>query len=150
IISEANSLVGSHSNDLVGGDDVGHFLTIPLSNGDYLVESANWNNRSGAVTWVSGTTGHTLDDSGVVTAQNSVAGRTAGAFFLGGQAVLDSPLQSFVTTFPSEGAGRVTMGLTDSNSFAYARAQAQTVTVTPDFLTHTLNTGTAVVLQASN
>src|SRR5207245_5530910 len=32
----------------------------------------------------------------------------------------------------------------------YARGQAQAVTLTPDFLTRTLNTGTAVVLQASN
>ena len=150
IISDANSLVGTNSNDLVGGDDIGHYLTIPLSNGDYLVESANWNNRSGAVTWVSGATGHTLDGRGVVTAQNSVVGRTQVAFFFGGGLFLNSVRQSFVTAFADEGTGRVTVGLSDSNRLTYARGQAATVTITPDFLTHTLNTGTAVVLQASN
>src|SRR5439155_8187715 len=58
--------------------------------------------------------------------------------------------QSFLAQFVTEGSGRVTVGLSDANQFSYARGQAQTVTLTPDFLTGTLNTGTAVVLQASN
>ena len=61
--------------------------------------------------------------------------------------VIDDPAdQSFVAA----GNGRVTVGLPDPNLFSYARGQAQSVTVTPQFLTNTLNSGTAVVLQASN
>jgi hypothetical protein len=150
VISAANSLVGSNSDDLVGSNQYGTSLTTPLPNGDYLVVSSNWNGLRGAVTWVNGATGHTLDGRGVVTAQNSLVGRTPIAFFPLGTVVPDSAQQSFVTTFASEGTGRVTVGLTDPSQFTYARGQAATVTITPDFLTRTLNTGTAVVLQASN
>ena len=61
--------------------------------------------------------------------------------------ISDDPAdQSFVAA----GNGLVTVGLPDPNLFSYARGQAQSVTVTPQFLTSTLNSGTAVVLQASN
>jgi hypothetical protein len=40
--------------------------------------------------------------------------------------------------------------LTDPNQFSYARAESQTVGLTPAFLSATLDTSTAVVLQASN
>jgi hypothetical protein len=140
-VSDANSLVGSSPGDQVGG-------VTPLSNGNYLVLSPNWNGNRGAVTWADGATGQTLDGQGVVTAQNSLVGRTANAFlhFVG----LGADQQSFLVGSGSDGGGRVTVGLTDPNQFSYARGQAQTVTLTPDFLNRTLNTGTAVVLQASN
>jgi len=64
--------------------------------------------------------------------------------------VLDPVHHSFLTAFVTEGSGRVTVGLTDPIQFTYSRGQSQTVALTPDFLTATLNTGTAVVLQASN
>jgi hypothetical protein len=85
---------------------------------------------------------------GVITPQNSLVGRTDNA----GLAIVvwDQIQKSVLACFVSEGGGRVTMGLTDPNEFTYARGQAQTVNLTPDFLTATLNTGTAVVLQASN
>jgi hypothetical protein len=63
---------------------------------------------------------------------------------------LDPSQQSFLARFVSEGGGRVTVGLTNPNQLSYARGQGQPVTITPHFLTRTLNTGTAVVLQASN
>jgi hypothetical protein len=55
-----------------------------------------------------------------------------------------------LAAFVTEGSGRVTAGLVDPNLLTNALGQGQTVTITPDFLTRTLNTGTAVVLQASN
>src|SRR5439155_5386960 len=49
-VSAANSLVGSNPRDQVG------FVT-PLSNGNYVVESPNWNGGRGAATWGDGSTG---------------------------------------------------------------------------------------------
>jgi trimeric autotransporter adhesin len=71
-VSTANSLVGT-----TDGDRVGSFGVQPLTNGNYVVKSRNWNNgtayRAGAVTWGSGTTGRT----GVVSASNSIVGSTS-------------------------------------------------------------------------
>src|SRR5207253_7192429 len=44
----------------------------------------------------------------------------------------------------------VTIGMTDPNQLVFDQALARTLPITPAFLTQTLNTGTAVVLQASN
>jgi hypothetical protein len=173
-ISQANSLIGTNPGDAVGAS------VTPLSNGNYVVKSPSWSSNRGAitwgngstgtigavsdanslvavgaasvtplsnsnyvvgsvggVTWVSGTTGQTVDGRGIVNGQNSLpSGR-----------VIEDPIhQSFLV---SDGR-RVTVGLPDPNQFSYARGQAQTVSLTPDFLTSTLNTGTAVILQASN
>jgi hypothetical protein len=150
IVSETNSLVGSNPGDLVGIlERYGATGVTPLSNGNYVVQSPNWNGTRGAVSWVSGTTGQTLDGRGVITTQNSLVGRAANS---GIQLLIeDLAHQSFLAFSLSEvGEDRITVGLPDPNQFSYARGQAQTVTLTPDFLTRTLNTGTAVVLQASN
>ena len=78
IVSTANSLVGSKTDDLVGGmyyDGVvwGNGVTA-LSNGNFVVSSLNWANgaatQAGAVTWGNGTTGV----KGVVSATNSLVG----------------------------------------------------------------------------
>ncbi len=66
--SGANSLTGSAS-----GDDVGGFA-FGLSNGNYVVSSALWHNRTGAATWQSGTTAV----SAVVSASNSLVGSAPG------------------------------------------------------------------------
>jgi hypothetical protein len=70
VVSSANSLIGSNTNDEVG-------TVIPLSNGNYLVHSSKWDNGAatdaGAVTWGSGTSGV----SGVVGAANSLVGSTS-------------------------------------------------------------------------
>jgi hypothetical protein len=52
--------------------------------------------------------------------------------------------------FLTEGSGKIRIGLTDPNQITFSRAQAQDMTMTPSFLTNTLTTGTAVVLQANN
>lgn len=70
VVSSANSLVGSATDDGVGGG------VILLNNGNYVVRSFNWNNgavlKVGAVTWCNGSTGTT----GVVSAANSLVGST--------------------------------------------------------------------------
>ncbi|MBB5608926.1 MULTISPECIES: filamentous hemagglutinin N-terminal domain-containing protein [unclassified Janthinobacterium] len=68
VISDANSLVGSTSGDMVGSN------ITTLSNGNYLVSSSNWNDHRGAVTWGNGATGIT----GVVSDANSLVGTTSG------------------------------------------------------------------------
>ncbi|PHS15801.1 MAG: hypothetical protein COA78_04500 [Blastopirellula sp.] len=71
VVSDQNSLVGSNRSDHVGFHGV-----TPLTNGNYVVASANWNTDTvdnvGAVTWANGTTGI----SGVVSDQNSLVGST--------------------------------------------------------------------------
>ncbi|PHS06085.1 MAG: hypothetical protein COA78_14720, partial [Blastopirellula sp.] len=73
VVSDQNSLVGSRTSDKVGSNGV-----TALTNGNYVVRSSVWNNggivNAGAVTWGSGSSGI----SGVVNAQNSLVGSTAG------------------------------------------------------------------------
>ena len=68
-VSAVNSLVGATTDDYVGN-------VTALSNGNYVVDSPNWNNgvvtHAGAVTWASGTTGVT----GIVSTVNSLVGST--------------------------------------------------------------------------
>jgi hypothetical protein len=68
VVSPANSLVGSTAADFVGSG------VAALSNGDYVVHSAGWNNgavvNAGAVTFGSGVSGI----SGVVSLANSLVG----------------------------------------------------------------------------
>jgi hypothetical protein len=129
-VSAANSLVGSSP-----GNQVGYIGGVtPLSNGNYVVSTA-----AGA-TWANGTSGQTMDGMNTITPQNTIVR-------IRDPRVNDDPInQSFVAA----AIGRVTVGLPDPNLFSYASGQAQSVTVTPQFLTNTLNSGTAVVLQASN
>lgn len=72
VVSAANSLVGTSTND-----NVGNFGIVELSNGNYVVQSAYWNNggaiRAGAITWSSGLTAAV----GPVSAANSLIGASA-------------------------------------------------------------------------
>jgi hypothetical protein len=125
---------------------VGSSVTA-LMNGNYVVLSPFWNGNRGAVTWVSGTSGQTLDSSGIVSPQNSLVGLTASS----GLTVVDDPRhQAFIAALPNEAGGRVSSGFADANQLTFARGQAQTLTITPALLTRTLNSGGAVILQASN
>ena len=77
-ISAANSLIGSSVNDKVGNNGV-----TALSNGNYVVRSANWRNdggatSAGAVTWMNGANGMTTEDAfGAVSNTNSLVGTMA-------------------------------------------------------------------------
>ena len=71
-VTTANSMVGS-----TAGDNVGSRGTTPLTNGNYIFGSPNWDGVAvnvGAVTWGNGMTGAT----GVVSQSNSFVGSTAG------------------------------------------------------------------------
>jgi|GEM_PF-1359722 len=72
-VTSANSLTGSKSNDKVSANG----RVLPLSNGNYVVRSGDWNldattTRAGAVTFANGTTGIV----GVVSSANSLVGST--------------------------------------------------------------------------
>jgi len=72
LISSSNSLVGDRTSDLIGGKAA----VTPLSNGNYVVRSPNWQrgavNEAGAVTWGNGATGTV----GSVLESNSLVGST--------------------------------------------------------------------------
>jgi hypothetical protein len=79
IVSDANSLVGSTAGDFVSNRGI-----TALTNGNYVVASANWNNggtaaSAGAATWGNGTGG----TNGAVTSTNSLVGSTANDFVSG-------------------------------------------------------------------
>ncbi|HET6632554.1 MAG TPA: hypothetical protein VFG73_07595 [Rhodanobacteraceae bacterium] len=71
-VSASNSLVGTSAGDQVGSSGV-----TPLSNGNYVVASARWNNgataHAGAATWGNGASGIV----GPVSTSNSLAGMEA-------------------------------------------------------------------------
>lgn len=66
-VNSSNSLVGTNAN---GFDFVGNTGIIALSNGNYVVGSANWNGNIGAATWGDGSVGI----SGTINSNNSLIG----------------------------------------------------------------------------
>jgi hypothetical protein len=71
VVSAANSLVGGEAGDQVGsGGGAGSDRVTALPNGNYLVDSSQWNGGAGAVTWIDGAHGTV----GVVSAANSIIG----------------------------------------------------------------------------
>lgn len=73
VVSAGNSLVGSHT-----GDELGNAGITAFNNGNYVVNSPDWDNGAavdaGAVTWGDGAAG----SSGVLDAGNSLVGTTSG------------------------------------------------------------------------
>lgn len=69
VVSQGNSLVGSHADDQVGSHPYdGGYVGLP--NGHYVIASNAWNNLAGAVTWADGATGV----QGVISQGNSLIG----------------------------------------------------------------------------
>ena len=95
VVSAANSLVGSFTNDLVGVNGL-----TALPNGNYVVSSPNWDNgaasNAGAVTWCNGATGR----FGTVSAANSLVG-SATSDNVGSDPILALPNGSYVVRTPS-------------------------------------------------
>jgi Repeat of unknown function (DUF5650) len=112
VVSDANSLVGSNTGDVVGaytdGSVVYSTVTV-LTDGNYVVGSPLWNGYTGAATWGNGSTGV----SGVVSDANSLVGNYFGdgvgsvTPLRNGNYVVDSPFWNGAT-------GAVTLG--DGNS----------------------------------
>jgi hypothetical protein len=67
------SLLGTQS-----GDEVGSGGVTALTNGNFVVASPLWNNKEGAVTWLTGSFGFTNDQSSTIDGQNSLLGSAAG------------------------------------------------------------------------
>jgi len=133
-VSEANSVIGQNYMDPA---------VTPLRNGNYVVSNTGWNGGRGVATWMSGTTGQTLDGANSITPQNSLVGMAPEAGL--SVVIRDNPVsQTFLAAFVTEGGGRVTAGLVEPSQLPYAIGQSQTLAITPAFLTRTLNTGTAV------
>ncbi len=88
VVSAANSLTGSTANDFVGVS--GSYKITPLTNGNYVVISARWQNEQGvavgAATWVNGSAPH----SGVVSSSNSVPGISSVVALSNGDFVVSS------------------------------------------------------------
>jgi hypothetical protein len=103
VVSAANSLVGSTAGDHVGSTGV-----TALSNGNYVVASARWDNGSvpdaGAVTWGGGATGV----GGAVSVANSLVGTTANTSLH--PVVTDDVNDSYFARFVDEAGGRVLVG----------------------------------------
>ncbi len=103
-IAPANVLTGSANNDGVGNVGV-----APLTNGDYIVQSPNWDNgliNVGAATYCSGTTGRT----GLVSASNSLIGNHLNDA-VGSGSVTNLPNGNYVIVSQAwnDGYGAVTM-----------------------------------------
>lgn len=118
VVSAENSLIGSLRISPQGpGDAIGLFGVIPLTNGNYVINSPTWSNginqpELGAVTWGNGATGTT----GVVSAENSLIGssykdRVGDRLVIAlanGNYIVCSPLWDLNTT--AQNAGAVTFG----------------------------------------
>lgn len=143
-VSAANSLVGSQANDQVGSGGV-----IALFNGNYLVSSPEWKNQGtkvGAITWVDGSTGRSWDGTNHVSDSNNIIGSQSSAGL--GTVVEDPVNETFLMQFPNGGSGRVTVG--SLKPLTFSNLSGGSLTVSSNFLQRTLDTGTAVVLQANN
>jgi hypothetical protein len=159
VVSAANSLVGSTGRATLSitpglqGDQVGNGCgefsacngVIALSDGNYIVRSANWSNGAtngvGAVTWVDGSTGMV----GAVSAANSYVGAQAGDRLGSSFNVLDNGNVAF--------AGTVTPWTVYSRiptTLGYAWGPGTNMILDPTAITSITSTGTAVTLQASN
>jgi filamentous hemagglutinin family protein len=99
-VSASNSLVGALANDSVGSNGI-----VPLSNGNFLVMSPNWNSNMGAITYCNGN-GTTL---GQISAANSLVGTNANdRIGIGGIIML--PNQNYVVVSPYHNSiGAVTL-----------------------------------------
>jgi uncharacterized protein YkwD len=131
-ISSANSLTG------VSGEVVG-VNTLP--NGNYIVFVVN-GRGAGTATWVDGANGATLDGQNTIDPQNSAAAYFPQPIGSGDSFVLSNDA--------SAGLSGASIGTADPNLLTYAFGQDQTITVTPDFITRTLDAGTNVTLQAND
>ncbi len=141
-VSEANSLVGSTPLDLISS---GGLRT--LANNRLVVISPYWDNGTtvdaGAVTYVdvSG------PFSGKVSTDNSIVGQSRSSgitptFFNSNDFVASSGTDG--------GSGRVYVGLTNLNALTYDRAPGLDFTISSAAVKRVLDTGTRLVLQASN
>ena len=137
-ITSGNSLLGSAI-----GDETGSGVTS-LAGGAYVVTSIGWNGGMGAV---SISTGGAL--TGTVGLGNSIEG--AAALLSPLLNVLPQAAGSGLTlSFAGDPGGRVVEAMLNPNGLTYGFDASGAMSVTPGYLTRTLDTGTSVTLQASD
>jgi len=158
IVSAANSLVGSHTDDHVGDGlyAVADYNYSTSSN--YFIYSTNWNCQVGALTYVRDTA-HPL--IGVVGPTNSAVGNPNGNV-VGALDGATSPVTvandtALVTfgggtghVFEASQAMPVAGGMAIPGATAFGAAADATQMLTPDHVASVLRTGTGLTLQASN
>ncbi len=133
-VSATNSLIGAAAGDTFGNTGV-----EVLPGGHYVAGGRIWGWRFA----VGDTDGGTV---GAISDANSFVGPDS-ARDMSYYGALDG---GFVVGSPWADSGRVYVVITDPARLTYARAMGNSVSAAPSFLTNVLNTGTAVVLQASN
>ena len=152
-VSSNNSLVGANAGDKVGnGSPISRVRLksiTALTNGNYVVASAGWSGKRGAVTWGNGTTGLT----GVVSSSNSLVGANAGDKV--GNGVISELRNGIIMlgqkSFGSTGRASLIFDPSlSAPSVSFGTKTGKDLTVSAENLTNTLNTGTDLVLQASN
>ena len=148
LVSVGNSLVGSVAGDRVGGD-VNCDCSNPggisaLSNGNYVLNSPEWNARTGAVTWADGASGTV----GVVSARNSLLVQTNGVAELGrtGKVLIGSGAANGGSggVYLIDGSAQAVTGA------LFADSPGVDATIGAGNIAATLNGGTNVVLQANS
>lgn len=148
-VSASNSLVGSHSNDMMSSDGV-----VLNTNGSFAIMSSAWTNGSNANSGVV-TFGDMVNGvpTGVPNAQSSIIANQANAYFGNSVATRTDAMANGAFVIGAWGmglGGQAYIGLTDYNSLTYARAQTQDITITAASLNKLLTAGTNITLQASN
>jgi hypothetical protein len=149
-VTAGSSLVGSTAGDRVGDGGEGFSNFVGLPNGNYLLINYGWNGNAGAVTLLSNTSPLT----GQVSNSNSIIGgvSNSGMSFAG----IDYTSDTFIVGFPSEPGGRVAVGsnvfnmVSGGGNLLFSDTPGSDATISPNSITATLNTGTAVILQANN
>ncbi|MEY4249771.1 MAG: hypothetical protein RJA87_1404, partial [Pseudomonadota bacterium] len=141
-VSPNNSVIGSTRGDLVGSGGV-----LRLNDNQLLVISRYWDDETtvdaGALTLLDLSSRVT----GLVSKENSLVGQSSSTML--NPVYLNS--DAFIASSSTDGgSGRVYVGLTNLNALTYDRAQSQDVTLSTAAIKRVLDTGTRLVLQASN
>lgn len=139
-VSAGNSLVGTATGDQVSSSGV-----YALNNGNYVVNTYNWNSGRGAATWGNGATGII----GAVSSSNSLVGAAIGDHVgSGGTTALTGG--NYLVASTNYAGTRGQLLVSSFGDIGFNTAVGQTMTFNPSALTQTLAAGTAVTLQASN
>ena len=158
ILSAANSMVGSHTDDKVGTSLLASANYGPrdFAHPGFFILSTLWNCQAGALTYIADAS---QAPSGVIGTSNSTVGNPNDNLFGGTSTVkgLDTGKTAYVT-FTGTGGHVVMAGATmpaapsilmpDADGFADAATATQAMT--PDYVAGIMRTGTSLTLQANN
>jgi hypothetical protein len=145
-VSDANSLVGGNPGDEVGSS-LGLPRITPLSNGNYVVLSQQWNGNRGAATWGKGNTGV----SGMVSDANSLVGSNPGDGVGGFITLLSNGNYLVDSLFWNDNRGAVTWGNANTGVTGIVSDGNSLVGSSPnDYLAHALDAPSVTPLTNGN